>query len=205
MIHVAIADDHAVIRRGIQLFISQEAEMTLVLEATDGEDLMDKLRLKRVDVLLLDIDMPKMNGVTAIQNILDRHRNIKIIILSMHPEEIYGVMARKLGASGYVSKDEDPSEVIRAIKKVIRGQEHFAEELYRKNKNGEIASIKLSKRESEVLKLLGNGMNNKDISNTLDISEKTVSTYKVRLMAKLGAKSVVDLVQFSNNVKIEIE
>lgn len=198
MIHVGIADDHAVIRRGIQLFISQESDMTLVMEATDGEDLRTKLAEKNMDVLLLDIDMPRMNGITAIREIRENHPELRVVILSMHPEEIYGVTARKLGASGYVSKDIDPSEVIKAIKLVMRGDDYFNENLYRKNRRGEVSAMKLSKRESEVLKLLSNGLTNKEISNQLDISEKTVSTYKIRLMNKLGAKSVVDLVNFGH-------
>lgn len=178
--------------------------MTLAMEAADGEDLQEKLEQKDIDILLLDIDMPRMNGITAIRDIKENYPELKVVILSMHPEEIYGVTARKLGASGYVSKDVDPSEVIKAIKLVIRGDEYFNENLYRKNRRGEVSAMKLSKRESEVLKLLSNGLTNKEISNQLDISEKTVSTYKIRLMNKLGAKSVVDLVNFGHRF-MEVE
>lgn len=204
MIHIGIADDHAVIRRGIQLFVSQEPEMTLAMEAADGEDLNTKLTEKHIDILLLDIDMPRMNGITAIREIRENHPEVKVIILSMHPEEIYGTTARKMGASGYVSKDVDPSDVIKAIRLVMRGDEYFNENLYRKNRKGELNAVKLSKRESEVLKLLSNGLTNKEISNQLDISEKTVSTYKIRLMNKLGAKSVVDLINFGQR-SLEVE
>lgn len=200
MIQVGIADDHAVIRKGIQLFISQAPDMTLVMEAVDGEDLLAKLNEKAIDVLLLDIDMPNMNGITAIRDIRENHPELMVVILSMHPEEIYGVTARKMGASGYLSKDEDPNEVIKAIRIVMQGGEVFNENLYKKNKRGQLSAVKLSKRESEVLKLLSNGLSNKDVSGQLDISEKTVSTYKIRLMNKLGAKSVVDLVNFGQRL-----
>lgn len=136
MIQVGIADDHAVIRKGIQLFISQAPDMTLVMEAVDGEDLLAKLNEKAIDVLLLDIDMPNMNGITAIRDIRENHPELMVVILSMHPEEIYGVTARKMGASGYLSKDEDPNEVIKAIRIVMQGGEVFNENLYKKNRRG---------------------------------------------------------------------
>lgn len=196
MINTFLADDHAVIRKGLQLFISNDQELSLVGEAVDGEDLFNKLPSSDVDVLLLDIDMPKTNGITALRTLAEDYPHVKVLILSMHPEEIYGLTARKLGAKGYLSKDSNPAEIIAAIKEVYAGQEKFNEEIYKKNKKGAISTVKLSKRESEVLKLISSGKSNKEISQDLEISDKTVSTYKLRLLKKLGAKNVVDLINF---------
>jgi len=199
MINTFLADDHAVIRKGLQLFINTDQELSLVGEAVDGEDLFAKLPSSDVDVLLLDIDMPKTNGITALRALAEEFPHVKVLILSMHPEEIYGLTARKLGAKGYLSKDSNPAEIIAAIKEVYAGQEKFNEEIYKK---GAISTVKLSKRESEVLKLISTGKSNKEISQDLGISDKTVSTYKLRLLKKLGAKNVVDLINFGQKHQI---
>lgn len=196
MIKVAIADDHAVIRKGLQLFINGDHELELIAEAKDGEELMKVLKDKSIDVLLLDIDMPKMNGLAILRELEMAFPKLKSIILSMHAEDIYGVNARRMGAKGYLSKDSDPHTIIDAIKKVAGGKQVFREELYQINRHGFVPAVKMSKRETQVLKLLVGGHSNKQISEELDISDKTVSTYKLRLMRKLNAKSVVDLVRY---------
>lgn len=196
MIRVLLADDHAVVRKGLQLFIGYEENMELVAEACDGDELLNVIRTTKADVLLLDLDMPKMNGITAIRKIKEIDPDLKIIVLTMHPEDIYGKTALQMGASGYVIKDDEPKKLIESINKVINGEQIFSEKILSNNKK--LKPIKLSKREIEVLKLLSKGKSNKDISEELEISDKTVSTYKLRLLNKIGAKSVVDLVNFSS-------
>ena len=197
MIRVAIADDHAVIRKGLQLFMNEEENLSLVGEAVDGEQLIELLKTTPVDVLVLDIDMPKVNGLSILKDLELAHPRLKSIILSMHPEKIYGINARRMGAKGYVSKESDPSQIIEAIKTVANGETVFTEELYKFNRHGFVPAVKMSKRESQVLKLLVSGRSNKDISEELEISDKTVSTYKLRLMRKLKAKNIVDLVRYA--------
>jgi len=197
MIRVAIADDHAVIRKGLQLFMNEDESLTLVGEAVDGEQLLELLRTTPIDVLVLDIDMPKVNGLSILKDLEIAYPRLKSIILSMHPEKIYGINARRMGAKGYVSKESDPSLIINAIKSVANGETVFTEELYKFNRHGFVPAVKMSKRESQVLKLLVSGRSNKDISEELEISDKTVSTYKLRLMRKLKAKSIVDLVRYA--------
>lgn len=195
MIRIILADDHAVVRKGLQLFIGYEDNLELVGEAGDGDALLPLIREKDADVLLLDLDMPKMNGLTAVPKILELNPSIKIIILSMHPEDLYGQTALQMGVSGYIKKDEEPKKLINAINLVHAGEKVFSEEfLTNKHKR---KPIKLSNREVEVLKLLSKGMSNKDIAEELEISDKTVSTYKLRLLTKIGGKSVVDLVNFA--------
>lgn len=197
MIKVIIADDHAVIRKGIAMFIDQTPDIEVIGEASDGDELIAMLKFEKPDVILLDIDMPSTNGISALRHIDLKHPRIKIIMLSMHPEEIYGKTSRKLGASGYVSKNSEPKEIIEAVRTVNNGKAYFNNEVHDRLSNGLEPLRKLSKRESEVLKLLSSGKANKDVAEELNISDKTVSTYKLRLMTKLGAKSMVDLIHFA--------
>ncbi len=197
MIKILLADDHAVVRKGLQLFIGYEDNMQLVAEASDGDELIEMIQNHEADVLLLDLDMPKMNGITAIRKIREMAPDLKIIILTMHPEDIYGKTALQMGASGYVIKDDEPKKLIRSINRVIEGEQIFSEDILNNKKKNK--PIKLSQREIEVLKLLSSGKSNKEISEELEISDKTVSTYKLRLLNKIGAKSVVDLINFSTN------
>lgn len=199
MINIIIADDHAIVRKGLDLFLKFEDEVRLVGEANDGEELLKLLSKLKAEVILLDIDMPKMNGITAFRALQEDFPDVRIVIMSMHPEEIYGPTARKLGAQGYISKDADPKEVVNAIRVVAGGDLYFREDLYtvKTPQREKQRKIKLSSRESEVLKLLSIGKSNKDISEELGISDKTVSTYKQRLLNKLQARNVVDLINFA--------
>ena len=202
-IKVVIADDHAVIRKGINLFVDQADDIDIVGEAEDGEELLKLLKTVKPDVLLLDIDMPKINGISALRQIDLKHSTIKIVMVSMHPEEIYGKTSMKLGAVGYVSKNKDPKEILDAIRIVNAGKLYFNSGSHERRSNDLEPLRKLSKRESEVLKLISAGKANKDIAVELNISDKTVSTYKLRLMTKLGANSLVDLVNFAKNYPLQ--
>lgn len=197
MIKLLLADDHAVVRKGLQLFIGYEDNLQLLAEASDGEELIEMIKKHDADILLLDLDMPKMNGITAIRKIKEIAPNLKIIVLTMHPQDIYGKTAMQMGASGYMIKDEEPKKLIQAINRVYEGEQVFSEEILTSKKKNK--PIKLSQREIEVLKLLSTGKSNKEISEELEISDKTVSTYKLRLLNKIGAKSVVDLINFSTS------
>ncbi len=197
MIKLLLADDHAVVRKGLQLFIGYEDNLQLVAEAADGQELLEMIKEHEADILLLDLDMPKMNGITALRKIKEIAPDLKIIILTMHPQDIYGKTALQMGASGYLIKDEEPKKLIHAINRVYEGEQVFNEDILSNKKRNK--PIKLSQREIEVLKLLSTGKSNKEISEELEISDKTVSTYKLRLLNKIGAKSVVDLINFSTN------
>jgi len=199
MIKVVIADDHAILTKGIKMYMENVEDIDIIGEANDGDELIQVLKDVKPNVVLLDIDMPGMNGISALRQIDLKYSSIKIVMLSMHPEAIYGKTSMKLGAAGYVSKSSDPSKIVDAIRAVHSGKLYFNEESHSAKENNLGSLKKLSKRESEVLQLISSGSSNKDIAEELNISDKTVSTYKVRLMTKLGAKSVVDLVNFSKN------
>jgi DNA-binding NarL/FixJ family response regulator len=197
MIRVAIADDHAVIRKALQLFVKNDNDIKIVGEAENGKELLTLLKDTEVDVLLLDIDMPNVNGLAVLRDLEGSYPRLKTLIFSMHPESIYGVNSRRMGAKGYLSKNVDPKDIIQAIKAVNDGETVFNDELYKFNRHGFVPQVRMSKRESQVMKMLVAGMSNKAIAEELNISDKTVSTYKLRLMRKLKAKSVVDLVHYS--------
>jgi DNA-binding NarL/FixJ family response regulator len=206
MINLLIADDHAVVRKGLRLLFKQYPDMNIVDEAIDGEDALYKLRANQVDIVLLDIDMPKMNGITAIRHIRKEIPRTKILILSMHPEKVYAISALKAGASGFVSKEADTETIINAIRKIHEGGIYISNELAQKlafDENAHRPSRlykKLSTREIEVLKLLSAGKRNKEIAEELDINEKTVSTYKARLLKKLDVTNMVELINHAKNL-----
>jgi DNA-binding NarL/FixJ family response regulator len=195
MINIIIADDHAIVRKGLNLFINYEDDLRMVGEAQDGDELMTLIENTEADVLLLDLDMPKLNGLTVIPRLHRSRPNLEVIILSMHPEEIYGRTAYIKGASGYITKDKGPRHLIHAIRMVQEGEKVFSPDIL--NRKRKKRSIKLSHREVQVLKLLVKGYANKNIAKELDISDKTVSTYKLRLLNKIGGHSTVDLINFA--------
>ena len=195
MIRIILADDHAVMRKGLQLFISYEDNLTLIDEVKDGEELMQIIETKEADVLLLDLDMPKVNGLTIIPKIHELRPDIKVIILSMHPEKIYGRMAYIKGASAYVCKDQEPSELVHSIRRAQEGEKIFSPTTL--NDKRKQRPIKFSNREVQVVKLLCQGRSNKEVGRELNISDKTVSTYKLRLLSKIEGTSTVDLLNFA--------
>lgn len=207
MIKLLIADDHAIVRKGLKLVLSTDPEINVLGEAIDGEEVLEKVRQKQYDVVLLDIDIPKINGITAIRHIKKASSKTEVLILSMHPEEVYAMSAIQTGASGFISKDSDTELIVSAIKKVAAGEKYLSDDLAKKlakhiDKTSEASlTTKFSTREMEVLKLLSSGKTNKDIAEELKINEKTVSTYKTRLMKKMGVKNTVDLIKYAGAFK----
>lgn len=196
MIKVVLADDHALVRKGIELIVQLEDDIQLIGQVQDGEALMRELPDWEADVLLLDLDMPKLNGFTIIPGIRKEYPDLKIIVLTVHDESLYGETARKLGVHGYIHKGDFPQRLTDGLRTVAKGGEIFNEELH-PQKGQRRKKIKLSRREVEVMKMLSQGMANKEIAHELNISDKTVSTYKTRILTKIGGKSVVDIVNFT--------
>lgn len=197
MIRILLADDHALVRKGVQLIISYEKDLSLVGEVADGQALISLVQEVDADLVVLDLEMPKMNGLTVIPKLRELNPDLKILVLSMHPEDLYGHTAKQLGVDGYLRKDEEPKSLIEAIRRVHKGEKVFSANLIKDKKTKK--PIKLSRREVEVLRLLNQGFTNKEVAQELEISDKTVSTYKLRLLNKIGGKSLVDLIHFSKN------
>jgi DNA-binding NarL/FixJ family response regulator len=200
MIKLLIADNHPIIRKGLEILFSSSSNIQIMGSVEDGEAIIDFIKKVPVDIILTEIDLPKLNGLTLLRVLKAEFPDVKTLIFSGQPEEVYAINAIKAGAAGYVSKTVNIITISEAILKVYDGDIYLSDEynkqlsLGRKiNRTGSFYK-KLSTREAEVLKLLCIGRKNKEVAKELNINEKTVSTYKARLMRKLKVTNLVDLV-----------
>ncbi|RLD28561.1 MAG: DNA-binding response regulator [Bacteroidetes bacterium] len=208
MIKVLVADFHPIIRTGLRMLFESSKDIQVIGSVTTGKELFDFVGKNNVDVVLSEIDLPELNGITALRTLKKEYSDVKVIMFSSHPEEIYAISTIKAGASGYLSKTVSTQTIKDAILKVYNGgiyiSNHLAQRLAfdeRGNKPSRLYK-KLSIREVEVLKLLCTGRKNKEISKELEINEKTVSTYKARLMKKLNVTNIVDLVNQARHLEL---
>lgn len=202
MIRLAIADDHPIVRQGLRRIASDGAGISVVGEASTAAELFRLLAGAAVDVTLLDVSMPGSTFVETLKELREKHPSVKVLVLSVHPEDQWAVRALRAGAAGYLTKDHSPEQLVEAIRRVARGgkfvSEALAERLAGLVDNGRTPSPheRLSDREFEVLRALGSGMAVKDVAEQLKLSAKTVSTYRTRLLEKMGLKSRADLVRY---------
>tara|TARA_R100000935_G_scaffold3055_3_gene8083 strand:+ start:457 stop:1095 length:639 start_codon:yes stop_codon:yes gene_type:complete len=208
---ILIADHHPITYEGIKSLLLDLPELNVTGNVTNGNELFKSLKLHSPDVLIIEIDLPEINGITALRTIKTDFPGIKILVFSCHPEEMYALSAIKAGASGYLSKTASTENLQAAIHQVARGGIYLNKNITDKinsgatNGNGLIAKFKkLSTRETEVLNLLSSGKRNKDIAEALDINEKTVSTYKTRLLKKLKVDNLADLINQSRLLQLRI-
>ena len=200
MIKVLVVDNHPIVTTGFQLLFENNEDIRVVGTVGSGVEIFEFVRRHEVDVIISEIELPELNGITALRAIKKEHSHINIIMFSYHPEEIYAISTIKAGASGYVSKSESVDVIIKAIKTVHNGDIYLSNKMskhlnYNDTKNSKSRIYKrLSTREVEVLKLLSSGKKNKEIALELSINEKTVSTYKARLFKKLNVNNLIDLV-----------
>lgn len=203
MIRVLIADDHAIMRDGLRQILAECVDMVVVGEASNGNEVMDSLREPDFDVLVLDMTMPGKSGIDLIRHIKSTHPKLPTLILSMHHESQFAIRSLKAGASGYLCKDVAGIELISAIRKVADGglyvnnamAELLALEL--NSSSQDISHRKLSNREYEIFYLLAVGMNITEISAKLNLSVKTVSTHKTRLMQKMHFNNLSELIRYA--------
>ena len=201
---IFIADHHPMTRKGISCMLNENKNFSIIGKANNGSELYRNLRLAVPDILIMEIDLPDINGINALRSIKTEFPKMRVLIYSAHPEEIYALRSIKSGAAGYVPKTASVKSLSKALKQISKGGIFLNEELTSTftNRNiGETNAIsrykKLSSREVEVLNLLSNGKRNKDIANALSINEKTVSTYKTRLLKKLKVDNLADLIHQS--------
>ncbi len=198
---VVIADHHPITRKGIAVLLNSTNDYTIVGKVARGSELLKCLEKERPDILILELDIPEINGFHALRSIREEFPKTRIAIFSSHPEEIYALRSIKSGAAGYIPKTSSKEVFLQAIKRIAMGGVFLNEELAAALNNKAINDNtivgrykKLSAREIEVLNLLSNGKRNKDIATLLEINEKTVSTYKTRLLKKLNVTSLADLI-----------
>lgn len=189
-ISVVIVDDHVMVRQGIKQLLELDGDIRVIGEASDGEEGIKVLEENDPDVLLLDINMPKMNGLQALQKIRDKGIKRKVLLLTIHDEVEYLIKAKEIGADGYVLKDSELSVLKKAIYSVHEGNTFIQESLFpllnahmeqRKDEN----SDGLTKREIEVLQLIAEGLSNREIADKLSISEKTVKNHASSIFQKI--------------------
>jgi two-component system invasion response regulator UvrY len=208
MIKVLVADHHPIIRTGLKMLLESSSDIQVIGSATTGKELFDVVGRTKPDIVLSEIDLPELNGITALRTLKKEYQDIKVIMFSSHPEEIYAVSSIKAGASGYLTKSVSTQTIKDAIMKVYSGGIYISNDLAQRltfEKRGNRPSKlykKLSTREVEVLKLLSSGRRNKEIAEELNINEKTVSTYKARLMKKLNVTNLVDLINQSRHLEL---
>ena len=208
MIKVLVADHHPIIRTGLKMLLESSSDIQVIGSATTGKELFDAVGRSKVDIVLSEIDLPELNGITALRTLKKEYADVKVIMFSSHPEEIYAVSTIKAGASGYLTKTVSTQTIKDAIMKVYNGgiyiSNHLAQRLAFDQRGSKPSKLykKLSTREVEVLKLLSTGRRNKEIAEELAINEKTVSTYKARLMKKLNVTNLVDLINQARHLEL---
>lgn len=200
MIQILIVDSHPIVRTGLELFLNSKPDLKVIGSLGSGIEIFEFVKRNKVDVIISEIDLPELNGITALRAIKKENKALQVLMFSHQPEEIYAISTLKAGASGYLNKTASVEDVEKAVRKIYAGEislsdkmdKHFRYEDTRKSKTRMFK--KLSTREVEVLKLLSIGRKNKEIALELDINEKTVSTYKARLFKKLNVTNIVDLI-----------
>jgi DNA-binding NarL/FixJ family response regulator len=203
MIKILVADDHPMIRRGIKQAITDEADMKVVGEAQTAQQILDLVRTIEWDVVILDVSMPGRNGLEVLKEIKREHPTLPVLILSMHPEEQFAMRAVRAGASGYLTKEVSPEELLAAIRKVCSGgkyltlslAERLVEELAAASDR--ISHENLSDREYEILRFLAEGKTVSQIAERLFLSVKTVSTYRMRILEKMNLKNNAEIIRYA--------
>jgi DNA-binding NarL/FixJ family response regulator len=203
MTKIIIVDDHLIVRRGFREMLNEEMSFNVVHEASSGEELIDYLRSHPCDVVLLDISLPGKNGVDILRHIRERYDHIKVLILSGHPEDRYALPMIKNGANGYICKDCDQDELIKAIRLVSVGKRYLS------SKTSELLASEvfsdsdtephqsLSERELQVFIRLSEGASVSEIADILSLSVKTISTYRTRLKEKMGLGSNAEMATYA--------
>lgn len=210
-VKIVIADDHQLFRSGLQMLLGAFPGFRVVGEASDGNELIRILDESDADIILMDINMPEMDGIEATRRVIAKKPDIKIIALSMYGEEEYYYKMVDAGARGFLLKDSDIKEVREAIMTVMKGGSYFSQELLYhviqkfKTRDTEIKMANLSKREKEILLKICEGLSNQEIADTLFISKRTVDKHRANLLSKTGSKNTASLILFAiRNKLIEI-
>ena len=202
MIKILIADDHTMFREGLKHILAEYPDVVVTDEANNGQEVLDKIWKNDYDMVLLDITMPGMTGLEALKQLKNDRPKLPVLILSMHPEEQYAIRVLRAGASGYLTKESAPDELITAIRKISQGRKYITPSLAeRLASEFEADSEKplhdiLSDREYQVLRMIAEGKTGKHIAKELSLSIKTVSTYRTRIMEKMNMKTNAEVMHY---------
>jgi DNA-binding NarL/FixJ family response regulator len=200
-IRILVADDHAVVRRGLRHIFAMSPDVAIASEAANGREVLEQLQTTPVEVLLMDISMPDTDAVELVKRVRSEHPEIAVLVHSMHAETPIASRMLKAGASGYITKDSEPEELVGALRKVAAGGRYIGAQLAEQLAFGDGGAKPLhellSDRESQVFVLLASGKSLKAIARELELSPKTASTYKTRVMQKLNLGSDAELVRYA--------
>lgn len=206
-IRILLADDHNVMRKGLRLLLESQPDFTVVAEAADGRQAVERAEAANPDVVVLDIAMPNLSGIEAAQRILAQRPSTAIIFLSMHSDEGYVLRALKAGARGYLLKDSVEGELMEAITVVHQGKTFFSREIGNMLVEDYVRELKargvedsyelLTSREREILQLLAEGKSNKEVAASLNLSAHTVETHRRNLFEKLNLHSFAELILYA--------
>ena len=203
MIRLVIADDHTIVREGLKQLLSAAADLQVIAEACDGQEVLQRVRELDFDVLLLDLSMPGRNGMELIKQVHVEKPKLRVLVLTMHEEQQYAVRAIKSGASGYLTKESASAQLLTAIRKVAAGGAFISAEVAEQLARGAMPQADgpvhttLSDREYQVFQLIVAGIPVGEIAVQLNLSGKTVSTHKARLMQKMNMSSQADLIRYA--------
>jgi DNA-binding NarL/FixJ family response regulator len=208
MIRIGIADDHAIVRSGLKQFFAEQADLCVVGEAANGREAIDLVRSAEMDVLVMDLSMPGQSGMDALKMIRAKAPDVGVLILSGYPEEHYAVNLLRQGACGYLNKECNPEEIVEAIRTIAQGRHYMTpavaklQEQKCEHDRDMAAHEQLSEREFQVFFKLAKGETTGQIASELSLSIKTVSTYRMRLMEKMGLHSNSDLTYYALKNKL---
>ncbi|MEU3452909.1 response regulator transcription factor [Micromonospora sp. NPDC006766] len=203
---IMLADDHALVRRGLRLILDAEPDMTVVAEAADGAEAVEEVRRTEIDLAILDIAMPRMTGLQAAREISRRTPGVRILMLSMHDNEQYFFEALRAGASGYVLKSVADRDLLEAVRAAMRGEPFLypgaitaliRDYLHRARQGEKLPESILTPREEEIIKLIAEGNSAKEIAEALVISVKTVDRHRANILQKLGMRDRIDLTRYA--------
>ncbi len=198
---ILLADDHPLIRNGIKTLLQSQPDISIVAEADDGDRAVELVERLRPRMVIMDISMPKRTGLEAAAIIRNRFPETKVLILSMHDSDAYAYQVVQSGAHGYILKSADKSELLRAVREIMRGNTFYSKSVSRKiaesRQRGSADPLPITRRERQVLKLITEGLNNTEIAERLFISPRTVDTHRTNMMQKLKIKKTAALVRYA--------
>lgn len=203
MIRLLIADDHAVVRRGLAQIFSKTDDITVVAEAGSGPETLDRVRAHTVDVVMLDYTMPGPSGLTTLQHLQAEHPNLPVLIFTMQADALLGLRLLRAGATGFLVKTAPPDVLVEAVRQVAAGKRYVSSEIagallgQLDGDHEQPLHAQLSNREFEVFRLIVAGKTSTEIADTLALSIKTISTYRTRILEKMKLKSTADLIRYA--------
>jgi two-component system, NarL family, invasion response regulator UvrY len=202
MIRIIIADDHAVVRKGLKQIFDETLDLMVTDEANSGDELLEKIQKNEYDIVILDISMPGKDGLDTLKELKAIKPNLPVLIFTIFPEEQYAVRVLKAGASGYVNKEEETDTLIEAIRKVSKGRKYISSdlaELLATNLDSGEAPVHemLSDREYQVMCMIASGKTATDIAKELSLSINTISTYRIRILEKMNMKNNAEITHYA--------